>query len=332
MKRNIFLAAIILVATTLIAVVSCKKEDGIKYSNTPSSDRLSYQPPKVNDMLSYIKDFKQKIQTRGNDETMTLDEAAWHLSSLANYDFGNVRNDASDLRYDTLYSHVAVTNGTVSLADLNAAYNNIASMVESFYQNLSIENAAPRFINIGIEENGTATIALITSYGDWWIYAYYFPNIYDEDSVLNVLGINYDTCFSLEDDFPDELKRVLNLQTLLITAYGQEPISSGRVFYSPTRIDTLAYTTFIDPNGSPYLHDYMILYFIQHDSEVCYDEFAYCFDRYAYAAMQSLGSNEVVINWIELPIKHYYTPIGHTYQCPKIQYGIPIIDHDDPLN
>jgi hypothetical protein len=333
MKRNIFIAVIILVATTLIAIVSCKKEDSNSTTQIlQKHSRTTYQPPKVDDMLAYLKDFKQKIQTRGSDETMELDEAAWHLSGLSNYDFGDVKQDLSDLRYDTLYSQITVTNGTVSLANLNAAYNHITSMIESFYQNLSLENAAPRFINVGIDESGTVTIALITSYGDWWNYTYYFPNIYDEDSVLNVLGIYYDTCFSLANEFPDELKRVLNLQTILIGAYGQVPPPSGRLFFTPTRIDTLAYSDYTDPNGSPYWNDHMIMHFITHGPDVCYDEFAYCFDRYAYAAMQSLATNEVVVDWIELPIKHYYTPIGFTYQCPKIQYGIPLVIHDDPLN
>ena len=98
---------------------------------------------------------------------------------------------------------------------------------------------------------------------------------------------------------------------------------------------TLTITTvnaYPDPNGSPFLSNYMIMNYIAHEPEVCYDEFAYCFDRYAYTAMQSLTDDEVVISWIELPIKHYYNPFGIAYQCPKIKYGIPIVIQDNPLN
>ena len=98
-------------------VASCQKDNN-PTKQTLNASKPVYQPPQVNDMLAYLKNFKQKIQCRGDEETMTLDEAAWHLSSLANYDYGDVRSEVSDFHYDTLYSQIVVNNGTVSLTDM----------------------------------------------------------------------------------------------------------------------------------------------------------------------------------------------------------------------
>ena len=328
MKKQLILAVIALAAMTF-ATVSCQKDDNPS-NKTSNTLKQAYQPPQVDDMLAYLKDFKQKMQSRGNDDTMTLDEAAWHLSSLANYDYGDVKRDVSDFQYDTLYSHINVNNGTVSMADVNTAYSSIASAVEAFYQNTDLEDAAPRFIDVAIDGNGLVTVSLMTSYRSWWNTVYYFPTVYDMDSILGNFGIYYDTCFALYTEFPGELKRLLNLQTAYTNAYGQSDPGTGRLFYTMTRIDTLAYNANVDINGSPYLNDYMIMYFINHLPYVCYEELAYCFDRYAYLAMQSLETNEVVINWMELPLKHRTNHIVYIYQCPKIRYGQLTIIIDDP--
>ena len=336
MKKQAFLLAVFAMAVMTFTVVSCQKDNNTTYQN-PNTSKQAYQPPQVDDMLTYLKDFKQKIQTRGIDGTLALDEAAWHLSSLANYDFGDVRREFSDFHYDTLYSHIDVDNGSVSMADMAATYNSIAGMVESFYQNIDLPNPAPRFIDVAIDGNGLVTVALMTSYRnrDWSDYSYYFPSVYDRDSVLENLGIDIDLNLSLWNEFPDELKRVLNIQTAYTSAYGQSNSGSDRVFYTMTRVDTLAYDAYIDPLGSPYPNGYMIMHFLNHPSYVDYDEFAYCFDRYAYIAMGSLQTaiDEVVIKWIELPLKHYYDPLGYTYQCPKIKYGIPtVVNNNNPQN
>lgn len=325
--KNSLLFSVIMLAAMTFSVASCQK-DNYQANQRSSANKQAYQPPQVEDMLAYLKDFKQKIQSRGGDETMTLDEAAWHLSSLANYDYGDVRCEFSDFHYDTLYTHIAVSNGSVSMAEMSNTYSSVATAVESFYRNTDLVDAAPRFIDVAIDDNGMVTVALMTSYRDrsWWTYTYYFPTVYDRDSILENLGIDIDLCLSLWDDFPNELKRVLNIQTAYTSAYGQNNSGADRVFYTMSRIDTLAYNAYYDPNGSPFLYNGMIMHYINHLPNVDYNEFAYCFDRYAYAAMQSLVGNEEVINWMELPLKIYYDHIGYVYQCPKIKYGIPAIN------
>ena len=100
-KRNLTLAILAMVVATLVsvAIVSCKKED----TAVPTGQRAAkaaFTPPQVDDMNAYLKAFKQKMQSaaKGDDEALSLDEAAWHLSSVANYDFGHVNVEFDDVR------------------------------------------------------------------------------------------------------------------------------------------------------------------------------------------------------------------------------------------
>lgn len=331
MKKIFFFTAVIL-ATMTLTIVSCQKD------NTPTNQssgtiKQAFQPPQVDDLLSYLRDFKQTIQSRGNDETMTLDEAAWHLSSLANYDYGDVRSEFSDFHYDTLYSQIVVNNGTVSLADMNTTYGSIVGMVESFYQNTDLEDAAPRFIDVAIDGNGLVTVALMTSYRNYPGHTWYFTCDMVLDSILNSLGIPGDTCFLTWDGFINEQKRVLNI----LSSYSLQHNSGndGRIIYVGARLDTLEYNQHHDPYGSPFYFNSRVLYYLGTPTELCYNVFAYTIDSYLDLAQQRfLNNDEVIVQWPGLPMEIFYNHLGYTRQFPKIKYGIPviIIEHDDPIN
>ena len=329
MKKQLILAVITLAAITF-AVVSCQKEEASTNHPTTSSKQV-YQPPQVEDMVAYLKDFKQKIQSRDGDETMTLDEAAWHLSSLANYDYGDVRKDFSDFHYDTLYSHINVSNGTVSMADINTAYSNIASAVEAFYQNTDLEDAAPRFIDVAIDGNGLVAVSLMTSYRNIWDHLWYFSDVYSMDTILNNLGVYFNSCYPLYGNFVPELQRVLNI----LTSDGGQNSSggSGRIAYIEIRIDSLMYGTLSDPYFSCFHHNSRVLYFQDVEPDIYFDTMAYCVDSYAALALESLLPEEVIVNWPELPIRHYTDHSSYyTYQVPKIKYGVPLAIIDNPQN
>ena len=120
--RNLLIATLLVVAATMIAMVSCKKENQDALLNNTQSAK-AFTPPVVDDMNAYLKDFKQKMQnvTKDGNETLSLEEAAWHLSSVANYDFANANVEFDDIRFDTLYSTVNVTGGIILLNDLATA-------------------------------------------------------------------------------------------------------------------------------------------------------------------------------------------------------------------
>lgn len=133
MKRSFILSVIALFIVT-VCIYSCSKSDYLEPTNRKSTTKSQYRPPKVDDLNAYLLDFKQKMQTRGNDDTMELDEAAWHLSSIANYDLGDVVNNYENFRYDTLYFNINIENGRVSVSDLNTLYTRVVPT----YQPISV--------------------------------------------------------------------------------------------------------------------------------------------------------------------------------------------------
>ena len=84
-KSKFFIAILVMVVATLVsvAIVSCKKEDTVAPTGQHAA-KAAFTPPQVDDMNAYLKDFKQRMQSaaKGDDEALSLDEAAWHLSSV----------------------------------------------------------------------------------------------------------------------------------------------------------------------------------------------------------------------------------------------------------
>ena len=223
--NRFFVIVLLAVVATLVAVVSCKKETPNTLLNSGAQQEKAFVVPEVDDMNAYLKDFKQRMQssTRGDDETLSLEEAAWHLSSVANYDFGHANVEYDDVRFDTLYSTVTITNGSILLDDLADAYENISVLIDNFYQNLELENKHFRFIGCEISEQGEMTIAIITTFtnGAKW---HYFS-----DSTF------CDTYFSDYVDYIADYNATSALQSVFNLILGHEDSPSGRIYYVKSR-------------------------------------------------------------------------------------------------
>ena len=327
MKKHFLILAALVLAVVTFMVVSCKK-DNTPTNQDQSPSKQAYQPPKVDNMEEYLKEFKQKMQLRENEETMDLDEASWHLTSIANYDFGDVKAGFTNLKYDTLYAYIAVNNGTVSLADLNTAYASVYAQIESFYQALDLENPRTYFIEANIDNCGLITVTLMTSFYDYiWDHTWYFPTLDIADSILDIyIG---DSIYSSQE-VPGVVKRVLNILTSYTNAYGQDNSMTGRVFYVVTRMDSLDYTAYVDPEHSPFINDYRIWYLLGAPGEVENSITRYCIDSYAGLGLDELNADEVIIHWPLIRYGIKFAPLGYTYHVPYIQYGREVEVQDQP--
>lgn len=323
MKKRLFiLAAIIITAVTTITVVSCKKDDNVELKREINSLKSVYQPPKVDDMNAYLRDFKQKLQTKGNNETMDIEEAAWHLSSLANYDFGDVVNDYAKFRYDTLYYRINVENNKVNVSDMSSFYSRIADDIETYFQTLDLENKHIRFIGVDILDNGLVVMSIMVSY-DWVDHQWYFPDPFTLDSVLS-LYYSEDSIYYMAGNFRDELKRVLDILTGHVNTS-----PSLKYFYVHTRTDSLRYN---DPNYTdPYLTDpysmnpfnSRIFAVFGHSNTMSMDEMYYYTDSYAEIGESNAGIDEVVLSWYISPLRHdiIQGSGNNTYHVPAVRYG-----------
>ena len=249
MKTKRFLIAALLVATIAsVAVVSCKKETPEAMQQNVNETQTVFSPENITDMNAYLKGFKKQMQESKGGETMSLDEAAWHLSSLANYDFANANAKFNDLRFDTIYYQMNVNNGRVSICDLNLAYHCIGEEIDAFYHSLNLDEKHFHFIGASINAEGTVVMSMMTTFmrssknlGD---NLWYYDNLWD-------LGVD---CSNFFDGCPalpaptlgrSELERYLNWKISHTTP-------ETRYYYTVSSVDEFYYRDEIDPFGSPY--------------------------------------------------------------------------------
>lgn len=302
-KTRFFIATLLVVAAASVAVVSCKKENSDTLLNNTSPQVKTFAPPQVDDMNAYLKGFKQKMQnvTREGDETLSLEEAAWHLSSMANYDFANANVDYTDLRYDTLLYQVNVTNEQVSLLDLNTVYASIASDIDAFYHNLDLLEKHFRFIGASISENGQVVITLITSYRNL-DHTWYFS---DDFEATNYCYEFFDelTYYTWNTTALEQLEYAINI--LEGREYAVNEYPSVRVYYVYTQDVEFNYDQYFDSYGSPFLRNSRIFATEADTWATPYldiNDMCYCLDSYLqlpfmYAMQHSDMINQRPVRW-----------------------------------
>ena len=296
MKKLSIIAILSLMAAAFaVAAVSCKKETQNTVQNENNASKR-FDPSQIGDMAAYLKDFKVKMQsvTRGDDETMGLEEAAWHLSSVANYDYGHANVDFTDMRYDTIYGHVSVNNGQITLSDLNAAYDNMTEEIDDLYQNLDLPGMHTRFVDASIMENGEITMSLITTYFSF-DHTWYFPYDFYTDTICSYY-------FSEDSVYIWNQLGATTLQTIINGLEGHRfamspALLDSRTFYVYTRQHQFDHQSYIDPYGSPFINNSRI--YAKHDDSyatpaLSVDEMCYCLDSYLGLPFEYIQSNYYV--------------------------------------
>ena len=179
--RNYFIAASIMVAAIALAIVSCKKETA-NTLNQKANETQAFDFRQINDMNAYLANFKAKMFESKSDEAYSLNDAAWHLASLANRDFCNASIKYDNVQFDTVKMNVTITDGTVLLTDLGAAYEQMCTIIRQFKSGFTHDNQILYFINMFINVDGNARIALMTTYAtpakDLDDHHWYFPDIF----------------------------------------------------------------------------------------------------------------------------------------------------------
>ena len=322
-KSYLFITTLLMVAAVAAVVVSCKKETSSDLMNNKNESAQSFNPREIEDMNAYLKDFKQKMQSaaKGEDEALPLDEAAWHLSSLANYDFGHANVECDDVRFDTLYAQVNVTNGTVLLSDLAAVYQTISSGIEKFYNSLALDNKNFRFINAFVSEDGTVTVPVLTtfSYGakDIMDTSWYFEN--DVWILLDTCNYYFNaTSYPVQTTGTSELQRALNRIVSLQTIQG------SNVYYTLSSTKRFDYQNYIDPYGSLCYEDSRIFASQGTTNLDIYFWICYLFDSYLGLGHQYLPSDEYILSW---NVEYYHRQQTHVlpsfeYHSLVVAYGI----------
>ena len=330
MKKSnaIFAISAMAIVAIAVAVVSCKKEDNAVLP-AQKQTKEAFTPPQVEDMNAYLRDFKQKMQsaTKGDDETLSLEEAAWHLASMANFEFANANVKCDDIRFDTLYTHININNGVVLMSDLSLAYEIISTNIEKFFDNLPLYNKHFRFINAFIFEDGRVVIPLLTTFSRDSKYLDDNCWFFEDEWSAN------DSCYKyFNDDLPYPASTVgrVKLETALNLFESHQTVTTPShdvIYYTPTSDTTLYYRYNIDPYGSPcYLSSRLFAnntYLNMNIKGIV----CYLFDSALGKGYELCPSGENVVSWgieylIEEPFQQYHEKLWKEHYQLTIYYGL----------
>ena len=339
-KRLTFAILMMAVATIIsVAVVSCKKETQNALLNKQNRT-TSFDIGQINDMAAYLTEFKQKMLESKGDEALRLEDAAWHLASLANYEHCNINVHFDDVRFDSIYMQVNVTDGVVLMGDLRTAYEQMWPEIQKFQKGLNLNNQNLRFVNMSISDNGKASIIMMTTFfsgeKDLGDYLWYFP---DMDYLDSVCQLYYDenTTYTWNNSAIKRLNTVINVLegNLYIPS---QPQSSA---YSPTRYYVFYYNLWTDPfNLPPFYYNYSRLFAKPYSGETSTVslspvEMCYCTDSYIGLGYYYLETHYDSLCPNERPV--YWTVVSDKLTNPNVichhlivQYGVPILVDPNP--
>ena len=327
-KTNSILAITALaIVATVVAFVSCKKETPNTLMNNRIESVCSFDPLQIEDMNAYLKDFKQKMQssTKSDGEALSLEDAAWHLSSLANYDFGNANVECDGVRFDTLDAYVNITDGAVLLSDLAEAYQRVSSSIDKFYNSLSLDNKHFRFINAFVSDNGEVTIPIITtfSYGskDLPNHLWYFDDVfalYELCAVLFPDTIVYDPGTTGKDSLQSKLNLVVSH-----TYYEgfQIPHPSYGIYYTKASEKNFDHDHYLDPYTSPFI-DSRLFFNVGTWEYDLGENMCYLYDSYLGLGFDNCPADQEIVSWTV----NYYRETGYInkeYHILNVVYGTP---------
>lgn len=121
---------VLALAVAVFIIIACNKEKA-EVKIFGGTGTVS----KEDDMSTYLKQFKEKMQsaTKG-DEALSMEEARWHLEAVLNYTYGDAGHLFSDIQYDTFYYKLPSDDGVITLARLNEAFDIFSNNVEEIFE------------------------------------------------------------------------------------------------------------------------------------------------------------------------------------------------------
>ncbi len=327
-KYTLFITTLLVVAAASVAVVSCKK-DTTGQDNAKGTDTQAFDYRKIDDKVAYFTDFKKKMKETKDNETFNLDDAAWHLACLANIGYCNVNVKLDDFLFDTIDMQVDVENGTMRLSDISAAYDQMCAKIDEYKKGFDHCDQNLYYINVSINANGDAKIALMNSftYGakSWVDNPWYFSDpIVAADACDTYFSEDSVYCWNLLA--ASELTRVLNIFEHHDNGTGQY----AAWCYTPTRSHTFDYTNTYDPYGSGYgyIHESRVFakkYPNQFNYIFGLFEMCYCLDSYLGLGYDyisdNLYSDEHPVCWTVNPVFQQTNTSVSLYHQLIVNYG-----------
>lgn len=220
-KFRILRGALSLAVVIVFIVVACNKESTITMNE---SEVMLIS--KEDDMNAYLKQFKEKMQSaKKSDETLSMEDARWHLEAVLNYTYGDAGYQTSDIQCDTLFYTLCVDSEGITLLQLNEAFDFLSCEVEKTYNNCNLPDKSVLAVQTSFENESKNNDEIVvrtvisirgyhltsmgfdsTDYWNEWYYDYGDGYVYSGGKCGPYSG----NC--LESGAPLELTRKLNLR------------------------------------------------------------------------------------------------------------------------
>jgi hypothetical protein len=188
MIKTRIVVGVLALAVVAAIVIACTKEE--KTMVDQSSNQMT-TVSKEDDMSAYLKHFKEKMQSaeKGN-ETLSLEDARWHLEAVLNYTYGDAEWPFSAIHCDTFYYELPTMGGVVNLVQLNEAFNSFSNNVEKVYEECTLPEkrilAIQTRFNTDSKDGDVSAQIIINTCGIMPVYPRfdytdYWHDYYDED-------------------------------------------------------------------------------------------------------------------------------------------------------
>ena len=135
MKKYILL----IITVSLIAFQACKKDemtnpDNLSKTSSLKTETSKFNSDRIENMDEYLTEFMKNLKTSTrNAETMSIDDAEWHISACLNFQFCNANINYTKITYDTLYSNIQTNNGNITMQEINNSLQTISNEVRTIY-------------------------------------------------------------------------------------------------------------------------------------------------------------------------------------------------------
>ena len=188
MKKFRILMGAMALTIAAAMIIACTKE---KENRVAQDDGELTTVSKEDDMSAYLKQFKEKMQSAAKgDETLSIEDARWHLEAVLNYTYGDARWPISEIQFDTCYYELPTIGGVVSLTQLNEAFNAFSNNVEEVYEECTLPEkrilAIQTKFNTESKDGGISAQIIINTGGIIPVYPIfdstdYWHDYYNED-------------------------------------------------------------------------------------------------------------------------------------------------------
>lgn len=241
-KLNLY--AIVALAIVIVAFQSCKKDDELTRTDNTNTEAKAFNPKGIENMDEYLLGFMKKIKTATRDnETMTIEDAEWHLSACLNFQYCNANVERTCIEYDTITTVIDSENGNISLNAINSSLQEISAELISIYNYSSLDNKNILFVKTEIlnenMRNGN-TVRTIVAISGGHDFGYYY---FDSDSIpLSLFALNeyrWDHAADTLEYYMNMFVRVkptdpsLRIYYIITRTYEYNYVNAiGRVFYT----------------------------------------------------------------------------------------------------